>query len=162
MSMALQWSSWYAGVVRGRGRRDAVMTTQNCRGGGVVEQGRRASCRFWHLLGRLSRGGGRVGTTLSLGVRASAAPHLLYMVPARQGPTTQLGWVPRPGSLVKGPTRSLEINTNSRMTSGLASVVSCLTRSPKSIRMGSAISVLRNSLGTTNALARVYSCGVGR
>ena len=111
--------SWYAGVVRGRGRRDAVMTTQQCRGGSVVEQGRRASCRFRHLLGWSSRGGGRVGTTLSW--RAClCSPHLLYIVPAQQGPTTQLGWAPLtkepsqgPDSVV-GPSRWRSILTKER------------------------------------------------
>jgi len=102
MSMALPWSSWYAGVVRGRDRRDAVTTMQQCRGGGVVEQGRRASRRFRHLLGRSSRRGGRVGTTLSW--RAClCSPHLLYIVPARQGSTTQLGWAPPTREPSQGP-----------------------------------------------------------
>ena len=49
-----------------------------------------------------------VGVGATLLTCVPLRPHLLYIGPARQGPTTQLGWAPRPRSRVKGPTRSLD------------------------------------------------------
>ena len=73
MSMALQWSSWYAGVVRGRGCRDAVMTTQQCRGGDVWNRGGKLLVASGtSLVGQVAEVG--EWARLSLGVRASAAP----------------------------------------------------------------------------------------
>ena len=49
-----------------------------------------------------SHGGGREDTVLSWRT-CLCGPHLLYIVPARQGPTTQLGWAPPTREPSQGP-----------------------------------------------------------
>ena len=60
-----------------------------------------------------SHGGGREDTVMSW-CTCLCGPHLLYIVPARQGPTTQLGWAPptREPSQGSDSVESVEINTN--------------------------------------------------
>ena len=71
-----------------------------CSGGDV--QWRWASRPLPALTRSVEYGGGQEDTVLSWRV-SLCSPHFLYILPARQRPTTQLGWAPPTRELSQGP-----------------------------------------------------------